>query len=65
MQNKPFKSSKPYKTKCDFCRYWTGLSCRVVPNSTYCKEANDEYYQYIKGPAVQAPIKSFRKWDKR
>jgi hypothetical protein len=51
--------------KCNFCKYWTGSSCRVTPNSYYCKEAIDEYNQYAKGTQPQAPIKSFRKWDKR
>lgn len=53
------------KTKCDFCRHWTGRSCMVTPNSFYCKEANDEYYQFLKGTQNQAPIKSLKKWDKR
>lgn len=51
--------------KCDFCKYWTGRSCRAVPNSRYCKEAIDEYFQYVRGNQPQAPVKSFRKWDKR
>ncbi len=37
----------------------------AVPNSHYCKEALDEYYQYLRGNKQQAPVKSFRKWDKR
>lgn len=52
------------KTKCDFCRYWTGSSCRVVPNSAYCKEALEEYYQYIRGNTLPKQ-KSLRSWDKR
>lgn len=51
-------------TKCDFCRYWTGSGCRVTPNSRYCKEASDEYYQYLRG-GVQQKQKSLRSWDKR
>lgn len=51
------------KTKCDFCRYWTGQSCRVVPNSAYCREAQDEYYQYLRGNTLPKQ-KSLRKWDK-
>ena len=34
--------------RCDFCKYWSGSSCMVVPNSYYCREANNEYYLYIK-----------------
>jgi hypothetical protein len=52
-------------TKCDFCRYWTGSSCRVVPNSQYCKEALDEYYQHVRGVAPKTPVKSFRSWDRK
>lgn len=55
--------NKQFKTKCDFCRYWTGRSCRVVPNSAYCREAQDEYYQYIRGNTLPKQ-KSLRKWDK-
>ena len=51
-------------TKCNFCRYWTGSSCRVVPNSAYCKEALDEYYQYLRGGKLSKQ-KSLRSWDKR
>ena len=57
--------SNNYKTKCNFCKHWTGRSCMVTPNSYYCREANNEYYQYLntKGKG-QAPVKSFRSWDK-
>jgi hypothetical protein len=33
----------------------------VTPNSYYCKKANDEYYQYIRGNQQQKPIKSLHK----
>lgn len=53
-------------TKCDFCRFWTGRSCRTVPNSSYCKEALDEYYQHIRGNgANQAPVRSLRPWERK
>ncbi len=51
-------------TKCDFCRFWTGSGCRVTPNSRYCKEASDEYFNYIRGN--KAPVqKSLRPWERR
>jgi len=56
------------KTKCSFCRYWTGRGCMVTPNSHYCKEANDEYYQYLKtrNNAASMPAqRSLRSWDKK
>jgi hypothetical protein len=53
--------------RCAFCKYYTGYGCRVTTNSYYCKEAIDEYYQYVrnKGATNQAPIKSCRAWDKK
>ena len=57
MQNKS-------KTKCDFCKYWSGRSCRVTPNSYYCKEAAEEYNAWRFGNKPPA-IKSLRKWDKK
>lgn len=54
-----------YKTKCNFCRYWSGSSCMTVPNSKYCKEALDEYYQYLNKNKPQTPIRSKRPWDKK
>ena len=57
-----------FKTKCSFCRYATSTGCMVVPNSHYCKEANDEYYQYLrnKNSGVKQPVsKSLRSWDKK
>ena len=40
----------------------------VTPNSHYCKEANDEYYQYLKTRNNAASIpaqRSLRSWDKK
>lgn len=55
------------KTKCDFCRYWTGKSCMATPNSAYCREATDEYYKYIREskPGSQPVQKSLRSWERR
>ena len=54
------------KNKCSFCRYWTGSSCMAKPNSAYCREATEEYYQYIKNKNAKQPAqKSLRSWDKR
>lgn len=54
------------KVKCDFCRFWSGSGCMVTPNSHYCKEANNEYYQYIKNSKTAQPAqKSLRAWDKK
>lgn len=54
------------KTKCNFCKYVTNGGCMVTPNSHYCKEANDEYYQYLRNKnAKQPPPKSLRSWDKK
>ena len=56
------------KTKCSFCRYFSGRSCMVTPNSYYCKEASDEYYQYLRNKNTNSkqPVqKSLRSWDKK
>jgi hypothetical protein len=37
----------------------------TVPNSKYCKEALDEYYQYLNKNKPQTPTRSFRPWDKK
>jgi hypothetical protein len=38
----------------------------VMPNSYYCKEANDEFYRYLQNKkAHQQPQKSLRAWDKK
>jgi hypothetical protein len=53
-------------SKCSFCKYWTGRGCMVTPNSYYCKEANNEYYQYLQNKKISQPAqKSLRSWDKR
>ena len=54
------------KNKCAFCKYFSGSSCMAKPNSAYCREATDEYYQYIKNKNAKQPAqKSLRSWDKR
>ena len=54
------------KTKCSFCRYATYGGCMVTPNSYYCKEANDEYYQFLRNKKTNLPSqKSLRSWDKK
>ena len=55
------------KNKCSFCKYATQRGCMITPNSHYCKEANDEYYQYLRTKnAKQLPAqKSLRSWDKK
>ncbi len=52
-------------TKCDFCSYKTATGCMVTPNSYYCKKANDEYYQYLRGRQPQKPVKSLRSWERK
>jgi len=54
-------------SKCSFCRYWSGKSCMVTPNSYYCREATAEYYKYLKNKKAdnQPAPKSFRSWDRR
>jgi hypothetical protein len=53
--------------KCDFCKFKSNAGCMVMPNSSYCREANDEYYHYLrtKNGSNQPPIKSLRSWDKK
>ena len=54
------------KNKCSFCRYWSGRSCMVTPNSYYCTEANNEYYQYLQNTgATKQTQKSLRSWDRK
>jgi hypothetical protein len=53
---------------CDFCVYKTSSGCNAKPNSAYCTEAKNEYYQYIrsKGSTTSQPAqKSLRSWDKK
>lgn len=49
---------------CDFCMYKTNSGCSAKPNSAYCTEAKNEYWQYINNK-TQPKIKSFRKWDRK
>ena len=53
-------------TKCNFCRYWTGRGCMVIPNSSYCKAATTEYYEFLSNSksTSQSQFKSLRAWDK-
>lgn len=54
------------KNKCSFCRYWTGRGCMVTPNSHYCTDANNEYYQWLRSKKTAQPAqKSLRSWDRR
>lgn len=62
------------KSKCDFCKYYTGRSCMVTPDSNYCREALDEYYhnksldeylQYLNKQKQQPQQRSLRSWDKK
>lgn len=56
---------KTVKNKCSFCKYATPRGCMVTPNSYYCREASDEYYQYLHNNKTQVTQKSFRPWDKK
>ncbi len=51
-------------TYCDFCVYHTGSGCSAKPNSAYCTEAKNEYWQHINNK-TQPQVKSFRKWDRK
>lgn len=54
--------------RCVFCKYFSGSCCMATPNSAYCKQANDEYYQYLhnkKAGVAPPPVKSLRKWDRK
>lgn len=46
---------------CDFCVYKTSSGCSAKPNSAYCTEAKNEYWQYITNKK-QPQVKSLRKW---
>ena len=52
------------KNKCSFCRYYSGRSCMVTPDSYYCKDATNEYYQQLRNAKV-VPQKSLKPWDKK
>ena len=57
---------KNTKTKCDFCKYYSGRSCMATPKSIYCKEAADEYYNDSRNTKVAHQArKSFRSWDRK
>ena len=49
---------------CNFCVYHTASGCSAKPNSAYCTEAKNEYWQYV-NDKKQPNIKSFRKWDRK
>ena len=49
---------------CSFCVYKTASGCNAKPNSAYCTEAKNEYWQYVNNKK-QPQVKSFRKWDKK
>lgn len=49
---------------CDFCVYKVYSGCSAKPNSTYCTEAKNEYWQYINNKK-HVPAKSLKKWDKK
>jgi hypothetical protein len=49
---------------CDFCKYRTNAGCMAKPNSAYCTEAKNEYWQYI-NEKKQPQVKSLRKWDRK
>lgn len=54
------------KNKCAFCQYSIGSGCMVTPNSYYCKNAIDEYYQYLQSKkSTKFVQKSFRPWDRK
>lgn len=53
-------------TKCDFCRFKTGLNgCMVARNPAYCREAVNEYMQYSRNGGRLPPRKSLRSWDRK
>ncbi len=49
---------------CDFCVYKTASGCNAKPNSAYCTEAKNEYWQYMNNKK-QPQTKSLRKWDRK
>ena len=57
-------NNTPRKTKCDFCKYYSGKTCMAKPNSFYCTEAQNEYYAWLKNK-IQQPAKSLRPWDRK
>ena len=55
---------KQQYTKCDFCRYKSGRTCMAKPDSSYCKDALNEFYAWLKNKGQQ-PAKSLRPWEKK
>ena len=52
-------------TKCDFCRFKTGINgCMVARNPAYCRDAVTEYQQYARNGGKLPVQKSLRSWDK-
>ena len=50
-------------TKCDFCKHWSGSVCTVTPNSAYCKDAINEYYQRLRADkGYPKAVKSLHPW---
>lgn len=42
-------NSKTKLIKCDFCQYRAGKNtCTVIPDSSYCYQAQNEFYEYLK-----------------
>lgn len=41
-------NTKQQYTKCDFCKYFVGRSCTAKPDSYYCKDANNEFFAWLK-----------------
>lgn len=59
-------SNKHSKNKCNFCKYFSGTSCVVMPSAYYCREAVNEYYAYLQESSNKKyKQKSLRNWDKR
>ena len=59
-------SNDKYITKCSFCKYATKSGCMVKPSAYNCKEANDEYWQYVQNNKNNLQTqKSLRPWDKK
>ena len=50
-------------TKCDFCKYKTASGCNAKPDSSYCREAANEFYAYLN--KNKQPTKSLRLWERK
>lgn len=57
-------NTKQQYTKCDFCKYKSGRTCMVKPDSYYCKDALNEFYAYL-NKNKQQPTKSLRPWERK